>query len=237
MKRMGRGRGRGKFKAVVFDLDGTLVQTPIDWMKMREKLIEQLCKLGIDRDSIDSKQTTDKLVRRVNDFLRRKRTPNSVIADVMRRLDEIMSQIELQNVEKSVPRKGARNLLKRLRDEGVKIGILTRGCKAYAIKALGTCHMLEFVDAMGTRTDPLKAKPDPESILSVCRSLGLEPREVISVGDHPMDVECAGKAGISFVGVLGGASNEEALRRAGCGKIVKGIDDLEVILFRRSEKR
>lgn len=217
-------------KAVIFDLDGTLVNTSLDFWGMKEAVIEYLVNLGLNNSSLNTTQTTNELIQKGIDFLKTKRASEMEIKEILVKISEIMNRFELESVEHTVAVRDGQDVLNRLKRQGFKIGVLTRSCEAYAIKALELCKMREFVEAIGARTDPRKAKPNPEAALQVCAYLGVEPHEAILIGDHPMDLKCAKDAGMEFIGILGGSSNEETLREAGSERIAKNLTDVEKML-------
>ena len=219
-----------ELKAVIFDLDGTLVKNPLDFWRMKETLIEYLAKLGLDKSSLNPTQTTNELIHKSINFLKAKGASEAKIQRVLTEVSEILNRFELETVEQTVAMEGARDVLKRLKRQGYKIGVLTRSCEAYTLQALEVCKMRELVDEIGARTDPLKAKPNPEAALQLCERLEIEPYEAILIGDHPMDLKCAKAAGMRFIGVLGGSSSEETLREAGSEHIAKRLIDVEEML-------
>lgn len=219
-----------ELKAVIFDLDGTLVKTSLDFWGMKEAVIEYLVNLGLNNSSLNTTQTTNELIQKGIAFLKTKGASKTEIRGILTEISEIMNQFELDGVEHTVVIRDAQNVLNRLKHQGFKIGVLTRSCEAYAIKALELCKIREFVEVIGARTDPRKAKPNPEAALQVCASLGVEPHEAILIGDHPMDLKCAKDAGMDFIGILGGASSEETLKKAGTVHIAKNLTDVEKML-------
>ncbi|MFQ6125179.1 MAG: HAD family hydrolase [Candidatus Heimdallarchaeota archaeon] len=219
-----------ELKAVIFDLDGTLVKTSLDFWGMKEAVIEYLVNLGLNNSSLNTTQTTNELIQKGIAFLKTKGASKTEIRGILTEISEIMNQFELDGVEHTVVIRDAQNVLNRLKHQGFKIGVLTRSCEAYAIKALELCKIREFVEVIGVRTDPRKAKPNPEAALQVCASLGVEPHEAILIGDHPMDLKCAKDAGMDFIGILGGASSEETLKKAGTVHIAKNLTDVEKML-------
>ncbi len=217
-------------KAVIFDLDGTLVKTSLDFWGMKEAVIEYLVNLGLDNSSLNTTQTTNELIHKGIDFLKTKGASETKIKEILTEISEIMNQFELDGVEHTVVVRDAQDVLNRLKRQGFKIGVLTRSCEAYAIKALELCKLRELVEVIGARTDPRNAKPNPEAALQVCAYLGVEPHKAILIGDHPMDLKCAIDAGMQFIGILGGSSSEETLREAGSELIAKNLTDVEEML-------
>ncbi|MBU0623490.1 MAG: HAD family hydrolase, partial [Candidatus Thermoplasmatota archaeon] len=117
-------------------------------------------------------------------------------------------------------------LLKLLRKNGVKVGILTRGCEKYTRSALARTGMLELVDGIECRNADTKPKPNPEAYLKLVLRLEVKKEETLFVGDHLIDAQCAANAGVPFVAVETGNVPEEDLRKAGCVELFHDIGDL-----------
>ncbi|MFX0206080.1 MAG: HAD family hydrolase [Candidatus Hodarchaeota archaeon] len=224
-----------ELKTVIFDLDGTLVKSSHDFWRMKEEMIGYLIELGLDGKSLSPQQTTNVLVHKMIDFLKGQGVSEAEITKALNELNELLNGFELENVKKTFPMEGALGVLKRLKDRGFKIGILTRSCEAYTHKVLDLWSMHELIEAIGARKDLLNAKPNPEAALEVCELLNTEPNEAVLVGDHPMDLACAQAVGMQFIGILGGSSSEETLRNAGTERIARNLVDLEKILLENGE--
>jgi phosphoglycolate phosphatase len=95
---------------------------------------------------------------------------------------------------------GASELLRDLRAMGVKVGIVTRNCRA-AVEAILAREPLEY-DILLTRDDVTRVKPDPEHLLVAMRALGASPERLLMVGDHPMDVQAGRAVGAWTIGIL-----------------------------------
>ena len=69
-------------------------------------------------------------------------------------------------------------------------------------------------------------KPDPAMLRHIMDRTGRTPPETLMVGDMPVDVECARAAGVTMLGVTSGAADETTLREAGCEQIVTCVTEL-----------
>lgn len=96
----------------------------------------------------------------------------------------------------ATPAPGALELLHELRDRGCRLGVLTRNAHELALVTLqavgmGDCFASE--DILGR--DEAPPKPDPGGLLHLAEKWGVEPRELMMVGDYRFDLECAKAAG------------------------------------------
>jgi len=89
-------------------------------------------------------------------------------------------------------------------------------------------------DVLLTREDVTHVKPHPEQLVKALSALHSAPAQAAMVGDHPMDMEAAHRAGALAVGVLCGHATEQALREAGAALIYPDVAALAEDLLQRS---
>lgn len=219
--------------AVIFDLDGTLIESPTDIKRMKKSLIDYAANLGLRNQSISTEDTTVDIVKRIRDYLIGNGAMKQFIGKVMKELNEIMDEIEIENVESAKAINGARETLKEIKALGLKIGVLTRSCETYCKRTLKITGMLQFIDAIEARKDLFAAKPNPISLLNLCLKMGVEPKDVIFIGDHPLDMECASNAEVYFIGVTNKPEKRKLLKEKGCKLILKELKDVLPIIKER----
>ena len=210
-------------KAVIFDLDDTLVESTVNYGKFKRLVIDRMVSHGEDRNRYSLDETIVQILSKYEKSMKAEGLGREEIAGRLAELDRIMDDVELERVEETVAIKGAAEVLDLLRKSGVKVGILTRGCEEYATAALRSTSMLGMVDELECRNSHTKAKPDPESYLKLVARLGVGKDETLFVGDHPIDAQCASNAEVRFVGVLTGDVPEEALEEAGSTAVFRDV--------------
>ena len=213
-------------KAVIFDLDDTLVQSTVDFAKFKLLVIGKMAARGEDVGLYSPNETIVAITARYEDRMRNAGVPLSEIRNRLAELDRIMDEVELEKVDGTVAISGAADLLRYLRSRGMKIGILTRGCQEYANLALSMTGMLDLVHVVECRNSETKAKPDPEAYLKLVSALGVRKEETLFVGDHPIDAKCAANAGVPFIGVMTGDVPEDLLRKAGAADVVRDVGEM-----------
>ncbi|MCJ7607003.1 MAG: HAD family hydrolase [Thermoplasmata archaeon] len=218
-------RGR-RVKAVVFDLDDTLVTSTVDYVKFRRLIIERIALEGVDPGSYNDSENIVTLLRRYREWMEGTGTTEDEIVVRMAAMDRIMDAVEMERVDETRPIDGAREVLTLLKRKGIRIGILTRGCQEYAEKALSAAGLKDLVDAVETRNSKLRPKPDPESYFRIASILGVGKDETLFVGDHIIDADCARNAGVPFVGVLSGSVSREVLLESGSVEVFETVGEM-----------
>lgn len=213
-------------KAVVFDLDDTLVESTVNYGKFKSLVIERLAFWGEDRRSYRPDETIVAILSRYEQRMLASGMTREQLDSRLSELDRIMDEVEMEHASETRAIRGARELLTFLRSEGVKIGILTRGCEKYAETALETTGMADLVDFIECRNSKTKAKPNPESYLRLVEALGVEKEDTMFVGDHPIDAQCAANAGVPFVAVRTGDVPDDILNGVGSVEVFSDVGEM-----------
>jgi HAD superfamily hydrolase (TIGR01509 family) len=185
-------------KAVIFDLDGTLIDSKIDFRKMKRRNIRLLEASGVEPGLLTEEMLNYDIERRAIEDLRTKGVPREEVQRVFQKVAEIMSEIELEAVEDARLFDGVVETLEKLKGLGLKIGIITRSCREYASRILEKFGLEKLIDAVAARDDVSRPKPDPEHPRYLMKILGVKPSETVLIGDHPMDALCAKNVGTRF---------------------------------------
>jgi HAD superfamily hydrolase (TIGR01509 family) len=209
--------------ALIFDLDGTLVDTVQTRIRAWLQVFAEVG-IGTDADRVAPLIGSDGryLARRVAD------TAGAPIDDdraeaIDRRAGEIYGQLNLD----PQPLPGARELLIRLDERGQPWAIATssrRDQVAASVAALRLPREPTIVD--GSHVE--HAKPAPDLLLLAARELGVEPTESWYVGDSTWDMLAAVAAGMTAIGVTTGSASAEELWRAGASQVLGSLGELIV---------
>jgi HAD superfamily hydrolase (TIGR01509 family) len=121
---------------------------------------------------------------------------------------------------------GVRPLFERLRQDGKRIALASSANEDELSVYEEIAQIGDLVEARATADDAQRSKPYPDIFQAALARLKLPPRETLAVGDTPYDAEAAGQAGIATLGVLSGGFPEADLRKAGCREIHRDVADL-----------
>ena len=194
-----------KYKAVCFDMDGTLLNTKVDYAKMSNVIFDEMVKIGVPEDAIDRSEGFKFNLDSGIDYLISQGRAEDVYA-IGVKVAKIARDIEMEKVNEARPFPKADLLLRRLQGLGLRTGLLTRGCREYAEEALRVCGIGGLLDGIVARDDypESEAKPSPKAMEHMADKLGVKPEEILFFGDHSFDYQCARDSGSGFIGVLTG---------------------------------
>lgn len=211
---------REMIRAVIFDLDGTLIYNHTNFMKMRRCVVEKLISEGIPEEILDR---SDIIVNNMAQAEKYAKENNLNISKLYSAAGEIMSRVEMETVDLTTPVEGALDTIISLQNECYKTGILTRGSRQYAESALKAANLDIGFDVFICRDDypEEEAKPAPIAMQRAAEAMRVEVSECLYLGDHAIDMKCAVSAGAQFLGVLTGAYTAEDWKKVGAEYIEK----------------
>ncbi len=165
-----------KFKAFLFDMDGTLVDSGLDFDLMRSEcgfpegvpLLEHIEEI---KDEVDAKE--------------------------VERFHEIIKRHEWEGALKSRLYSGVPEFINFLKANDIHTGVLTRNNKRVTDETFSRWD-LPFEHVL-TRECVTKPKPDPEGLFTLCKRLEVEPKESLYMGDFSFDLHAAHNAGMKAI--------------------------------------
>ena len=108
----------------------------------------------------------------------------------------------------------ARELLERMRDEGLTIVVATSASKKDMAGLLKQAGIQDLVEEKTSSSDADHSKPDPDIVQAAVESAGCRPDEAVMLGDTPYDVTAAARAGVRCVALTCGGWSAEELGEA-----------------------
>jgi pyrophosphatase PpaX len=194
---------RGGLRAVLFDWDGTLVNSAEASYRCYVRLFESFG-IVFDRSSFERTYSPNWYRTYVDMGL-----AESCWAEADARWLDYYAQEE----SRLIP--GAEQALRRVRDAGLRQGLVTSGERQRVARELTSLDLDGYFSAVVCAEDARMKKPHPEALLIALERLSVRADEAAYVGDSPEDVAMARTAGVYAVGIPGGFPNREALRAAG----------------------
>ncbi len=211
----------GRYRAVVFDMDGLLLDTETLW---HESEVELFARHG-DEFTWDDKLAVIGTNRAITGAYFAKRLGGSV----ERGLELVDEMIELMHdrVKCAVDaRPGAVELVERLRAlDDVRLGLASNSPRRLVDSALASAGLTEVFDAIVTSDDVEHAKPDPDIYLLACERLGVSPDETIALEDSASGVAAAKAAGLACIAVPQYAAETDV---SAADRIIGSLEELLV---------
>jgi len=210
-----------KTKAIIFDLDGTLLYTVEDIANASNKALQLY---GFPVHPIDDyrKMVGHGLTNLVEKALPEKSDPS----DVDKVFKELVKQYHLAPANHTRPYQGIPEMLDQITAESLRLAILSNKLDSLTRKI--TENLLgqwSFEVVFGAREGVAK-KPDPASAIEIASIMKLQANQITFVGDSGTDIRTALAAGFYPVGVSWGYRSIEDLRSAGAEKIIHHPDQL-----------
>lgn len=203
-------------RAIIFDLDGTLVEINIDFCAMRNDLKKIFEKYDLEFHN-------EKLILENIEHARMIMNDENFMRDV----NNIVEKYEFESIKEKKKIDGVEEKLYELKNRNIKIFVLTRSGRKYCNEVISFFSENIF-DEIITRDDFPTIKPDTGPIIYLMKKYNLKKNEILMVGDHPIDIETAKKIGIKCVGVLSGCCDRKMLEEAGANVILESAAELSL---------
>ncbi len=206
-------------KAVIFDVDGTLVDSVDDHAKAWQ---ETMKKYGKDIAFADVREQIGKGGDRFMPVFFSKEELDEFGDELEKERGELFQKQYLPNIK---PFPKVRELFERICADDKKIALASSAVEKELEHFKELLNIKDLLEADTNADDAETSKPEPDIFLAAMKQLGHpKPEQVIVIGDTPYDEIAATKAGLKTIGFLSGGFPEDQLR--GCIAIFKDPADL-----------
>lgn len=209
------------FHALVFDFDGTLADTAIDFAGMKLALYG-LVREYLPHAPLPGDTPALEWLRAMKDAL-----PGDArrhIPAIERRAADIIRAAEIHAAECGALFPFTRPLLAALRADGIATAVITRNCTDAVLTLFPDIHAA--ADVFLSRDDIANVKPHPDHVGAALRAIGIAPQHALMVGDHPLDIETGRHSGTATAGVLTGQADRARFLACGAHHIADDADAL-----------
>jgi phosphoglycolate phosphatase len=223
-------RGAGPLRAILFDLDGTLLDTAADITSaLNHALADQ--RLG----SFSEAQVREMIGRGVPTLIERALarlgTPGSVdLARLLERFDEHYDRLLDRGEYQARVYPGVAQGLSELFARGLRLAVVTNKRKQAAVSLLARLGLSEWIQVVVGGDSCAFRKPRPEPLLRACEALKVAPGQALMVGDSETDVLAARAAGMAIVCVPYGYNEGADPRALACDVLLESLGDLPALL-------
>lgn len=212
-------------RTVIFDLDGTLLNTITDMAEAGNKVC---------RDRGWPEHTVEEYTAMVGHGMTNlvtKFSPEEFrgAEQVAETLAQYMEYYGKHNMEKTAPYPGIPELLRKLKASGMQLAVYSN--KADAFSGVMVEHYFPGVfDLVRGKVDGVPVKPDPEGIRAVMETLRADPESSLFVGDSSVDVRTGHNGGMKVCGVTWGFRSRASLEEAGADALADTADELAKVI-------
>ena len=215
-------------KAVLFDIDGTLISSGGAGAMSWRLAFDDLYGIPVDIGRYTDAGMTEPEVARLTFERVLRRDPGKRELDrlMSRRMEFLPRTVAESQAFRVLP--GARETLDRLHDAGYVLGVTTGGVEAAAhikLARAGLDHYFSFGGFGSDSSDRVELTRRAIQRASAVLGEPLDPRQVLVVGDTPHDVDAAHGAGAVAVGVASGHFDAAALRAAGADYVLGSLEE------------
>jgi len=192
-------------EAVIFDLDGTLIDSELRSEDAKRDFLRNLRDRGIDPGRISPRRPAEIIMT----YLERYRSADREL--LMRVLEESFEPYEAEAVEKARLKPGVGEVLGRLKAIGCRLGLASNNSRRSIERILRKFDLERLFSAVVSRNDVRRLKPHEEPILKALKILGSTPWKALYVGDTMIDVIAGRRAGVHVATIADGGSPPKSL--------------------------
>jgi phosphoglycolate phosphatase len=214
-----------KYKGIIFDLDGTLLDTIDDLGDSMNEVLKTYNYPTFISEEYKLKVGGGFKGLVLNSF------PKGTDLDIIEEATVLFSNIyDERYLNKPKPYDGIDSILEELNKMGIKMGINSNKKDKYTNNLTDKFFKrIPFIAVYGER-EGVQKKPNPTSALEIIQLMGLKSEEVLYIGDSMVDIMTANNAGIDSVGVLWGFRNHEELSKFGATYIISDAKEILSII-------
>lgn len=212
------------FKAVLFDLDGTLINTLTDLANATNYMLEQF---GFPTHEVEKYKY---MVGNGMPKLMERALPNGHKDEqsIKEALNIFLPYYNAHSLDNTAPYNEIMQLLCELKNRNIKTAVVTNKAHLSAVSLVEKLFLNMF-SAVAGQKDGMPTKPNPTVVFNVMNELGVQPNECIFVGDSGVDMQTAKNSGAFALGVLWGFREKDELIKNGADDVI--ASPLELLKF------
>ena len=212
-----------KNKVVLFDLDGTLINSGLSFLKIVNELKEKEGQSSVDFEIVRKYSSRGATLVLKNSF------PDASEDKISLLKSEFLSKYEKIMTSNIVKYDGVDALLEHLAAKKVKWGIVTNKSAIYTMPIVKKLNWHKLTDAIICPEDLNKAKPSPEGIFRGLELLDGDPKQSYYIGDHQRDIETAHNAGVISIACTYGYHETDPISWNADHVVQKPSDIMEIV--------
>lgn len=214
-----------KYKYVLFDLDGTILDTLDDLADATNAALRECGYPERTRDEV--RMFVGNGIRKL---IERAVPTGTSEEDIVRTHEAFTAYYSVHCKDKTKPYDGILELVRTLKQNGIASAVISNKAD-YAVKALCEEYFEGLFELSVGEREGIRKKPAPDSVFEAMRVMGAEKNETVYIGDSDVDVMTAENAGIDCIGVSYGFRGREFLQQHGAKVIADTVAELKEMLI------
>ncbi|MFV0341260.1 MAG: HAD family hydrolase [Parachlamydiaceae bacterium] len=195
-------------KALLIDLDGTLIDTHPALYDVYNKFLAQYGKKGT-REEFES--LIGPSIEEIVAVLKKKHQLSPTVEELANYYISIMM---FQGFQGTALLPGAKETLDQLKNKGMKLALVTSGTKSLVNQCLEPLKLTNYFDLVVTSEEVKKSKPHPDLYITALKKLSLKPGEAFAIEDSPAGAESATQAGVDVIMITHGEDNPMPMNKS-----------------------
>ena len=220
-------------KAIVWDLDGTLIHFKIDYLRARRTAIKILKSYGIPKGLLTVNISILENMKSAREFFAKEGVAQEKINKIIEEVDSEIIKIEYEAAQNAKMINGIDKVLEFAKIKKLKQAIFTFNTRRNAKISLKTVKLLHYFDLIVGRDNITNLKPHPDHLNHICKILKVNTDEILVIGDNIRDIEAAINVGAYSIATQTRLAKVETLQNA--NKIIKE-DEIPTKLIQEIEK-
>ena len=209
-----------RYKAAVFDLDGTILDTLEDLFRATNHALAE------EKLPLRTKEEVRRFVGNGIGKLIERACPAEVTAARRERVHAAFTRYYSEHcADTTAPYEGIPELLARLREEGIRTGVVSNKAD-YAVQSLIGEYFPGLFSSVTGEREGIARKPAPDLLFETLRKLDVTAEEAVYIGDSEVDLEAAANAGMDCIACSWGFKGENFLREHGAKVIVETPEEI-----------
>jgi len=213
---------KNKIDLIVFDLDGTLLESSNSIYKSVISTFEHLNqKVEIPKEEMD---------KRIGMHFKPIFKELNIKVDNIEEFIEIYKKYYFDFINETMIYPNVTDILEILKANGFKLAVLTTKVQDQTEDIIEHFKMNFYFDVLMGRRDGVELKPSAEPLLLICKELNISPVTTMIVGDSELDIRCGKNAGALTCGALYGHREKEILENENPDYLINNFVELKGVL-------
>ena len=214
-------------RAVIFDLDGTLVDSACEIVAALNRALEEMGLAGLEPKTVEALigRGVRALVERALQL-----TEGGALIDVNRAVERFEAHYAQTIATEAALYPGVIEGLRRMKAAGLPLAVVTNKPRFFTLQLLERAQVLEQFAAVVTGDDGIRRKPEADMLLAACGTMKSAPAATLMIGDSDNDVLAARAAGCPVWCVPYGYNEGRGPETLACDRMVATIEEAAAAL-------